>query len=149
MCRAQLVVLFRQQNREQDTQKLFEQLVEQQPEAAANHYFLGALHVRSRRYSAGEKALQKAVQLGPKRPEGYRMLTQLYLAIGQRLPLARILAGRLVELEPSPGSLALLARACARVGDRAGALAAIERAIRLDPENTAYTRMRQQLGGGQ
>lgn len=146
MCRAQLVVLFRQQNRERDTQKLFEQLVEQQPAAAANHYFLGIHHVRSRRYDAAEKALQKAVELGPKRPEGYRALAQLYLARGQRLPMARILAARLVELEPSPGSLVLLTRACARVGDRAGALAAIERAIRLDPENTAYTRMRQQLG---
>jgi protein O-GlcNAc transferase len=149
MCRAQLVALFRQQNREQDTQTLFEQLVEQQPTAAANHYFLGTLHLRSRRYSEAEKALQKAVQLGPKRPEGLRTLTQLYLASGQRLPLAKILAARLVELELNPGSLVLLARACARVGDRAGALAAIERAIRLDPENANYTRMRQQLKGGQ
>jgi len=148
MCRAQLMALLRGQNRERDTQKLFEQLVEQQPAAAANHYFLGVLHARSRRYDTAEKAFQKAVELGPKRPEGLRALTQLYLARAQRLPLAKILATRLVELEPSPGSLALLARACAKVGDRAGALAAIERAIRLDPENTAYTRMRQQLGGG-
>ena len=107
MCRAQLVVLFRQQNREQDTQKLFEQLVEQQPAAAANHYFLGTLHARSRRYNAAEKALQKAVERGPKQPEGYRALVQLYLAMGQRLPMAKILAARLVELELSPGSLVL------------------------------------------
>lgn len=149
MCRAQLLVLFQQQKRGQDTQKLFEQLIEQQPTAAANYYFLGTLHLRARRFDAAEKALQKAVELGPNRPEGLRALVQLYLASGQRLPLAKVLAARLVELEPSPPSLALLTRACARIGDRAGARAAIERAIRLDPENADYARMRQQLRGGQ
>lgn len=147
MCRAQLVVLLGQQDREVDIQKLFEQLVEQQPAAAANYYFLGTLHLRSRRYDAAEKPLQKAVELGPKRPEGYRALAQLYLASGRRLPMARALAARLVELEPSPKSLVLLTRACAKIGDRAGALSAIERAIRLDPENKVYARMRQQLRG--
>jgi cytochrome c-type biogenesis protein CcmH/NrfG len=63
--------------------------------------------------------------------------------------MARILAARLVELEPSPASLVLLTRACAKIGDRAGALSAIERAIRLDPENASYKRVRQQLRGGQ
>ncbi|MHC4627733.1 MAG: tetratricopeptide repeat protein, partial [Planctomycetota bacterium] len=135
MCRAQLVALFQQQSRQQDTQRLFEQLIEQQPTAAANYYFLGIHHLSSRRYDVAEKPLQKAVELGPKRPEGYRALAQLYLASGRRLPMARLLAARLVELEPSPKSLVLLTTACAKIGDRAGALSAIERAIRLDPEN--------------
>ena len=78
------------------------------------------------------------MKVASKRNHGYRALAQLYLQNNCNLPEAKKLASRAVELEPAALNYFILAAACDKNTDREGALAALGRAIELDPDNTQY-----------
>jgi Flp pilus assembly protein TadD len=67
------------------------------------------------------------------------------LRANRNLPTAGALAHRAVELEPNGAHYYLLAVACSRNNDRAGALEAIEAAIQLSPEEPRYRSLLDQL----
>ena len=58
-----------------------------------------------------------------------------------RLPEARKLAEKAVEIQKSAANHFVLAWACDKNGDTAGALSAIKRAVELDPTNPRYRRV--------
>jgi len=123
----------------------FEQLVRQQPEGSLNHLFLGRLHARLDHFDAAERAYQKVRELAPDWSEGYRALAELYLGADRKPSEARALARRVIELEPSGPHFYLLAVACLKSSDRAGALEAINQAVALNPGEKKYQEFLQQL----
>jgi tetratricopeptide (TPR) repeat protein len=86
-------------------------------------------------------------ELSPERPEGYRALANLYLRADRNAPEAKGLVEKLVALRQTGPNFFLLAVACAKNRDQAGALAAMERAVALDPDNADYQRFYQRLKG--
>lgn len=145
LCRSALVALYRQQNRTADALKLFEQLAETQPESGMNHFQLGNIHARLGQFDAAERAYQKVAELAPHRAEGYRALAELYLRSDRKPSVAKTLVQKVVELKPSAPNYFLLGVACAANRDHAGALAAMGRAMELDPDNRQYRRFHERL----
>jgi tetratricopeptide (TPR) repeat protein len=137
--------LYDRRARPADAVALFRQLTQLQPKSAVNHFYLGNVYVRQKRYDDAERAYQKVVNISPDRPDGYIAMVQLYLVTKRKLPEARELAAKAAKLKPNPQAYFLLAVVCSRSGDRASAVAAIERAMKMDPRNVQYRRMRESL----
>jgi tetratricopeptide (TPR) repeat protein len=145
--RSALEALYTQRNALADGVAVFEQLAADQPENSLNYFFLGRLHDRLKQFESAERAYRKVQQLAPDWPEGYRVLADLYLRANLRLGEARTMARRALELEPSGPHYYLLAVACLKNNDRAGALEAIENAVSLNPNEPRYRTFLEQLKG--
>ncbi len=144
-CRQQLVVFYTQQQRDAQAARACGELTKIDQNNADYRLKFGSLLARLGQLDAAETQLRKAAALAPKRAAAYRALVQVLL-LGDRQPSdAPQLAETLVGLEATAANHALLATVRQRVGDRAGALAAIERAVELDPANDAYRRTRDTL----
>jgi len=98
------------------------------------------MNARLGRFDAAQKAFRKAVEIAPKRPEGYVALTQLYLRANQNLAEAQALAATASRLAPTAANYAVLSMACEKAGDLEGASTAIARAVQLEPQNSVYRR---------
>ena len=143
--RVALEALYAQRNAAKDGVAAFDRLTAAQPGNPLNYYFLGRLHERLEHFEATEKAYRQVQHLQPDWAEGYRALADLYLRANRNLPTAVALARRTVELEPSGAHYYLLAVASSRNNDRAGALEAIEQALRLSPDEDRYRSFLEQL----
>ena len=125
----------------------FQQLAAEQPNSHWNYYFLGRLQARLERNGDAEQAYRKVQSLAPSWAEGYRALAELYLRTNRQISEARVLARRAVELEPTGPHNYLLAIACAKNGDRAGALEALKQAVALSPDEKRFREALEQLSG--
>ncbi len=96
-------------------------------------------------FEGGERAYQRLVEISPHWGAGYAALVNLYLQANRKIPEARALAQKAVELEPVATYYSMLALACQRAGDGAGALAAIDEAVARDPGNPEYHRLREMI----
>ncbi len=103
------------------------------------------LAARLKRFDAAEQAFQKVVQLAPENAGGYEGLVRLYLSANTKLAQAKRYAQAAVRLSPTAYYHYLLGETCARTGDTAGALAALKRAVDLEPGNREYLRRYEQL----
>jgi len=92
-----------------------------------------------------EVAYRQVIELAPHQGSSYAALAQFYLQVGQKLPEAKRLAQKAVELEPAREYWFLLSQACLRSGDRNEARRAIDQAAALDPGNDAFRRLRDEL----
>ena len=82
-----------------------------------------------------EAALVKACDRDPTDAATRASLAELYLTTNRRLAEAAALAKKAAELQPTAPHFWLLARTCRQAGDVPAALAALDRAIELDPGN--------------
>jgi len=139
-CRFLLSALYLKNRKLPEALKLYEQLTQIDPENGVSYFFIGNINAQLNRFDEAEKAYKKVIEVAPKRSDGYRALAQLYLQLNRNLPDAKTLASRAVDLEPAAMHYFILAAACDKNGDRTGALAAIGRAVDLDPDNTQYRR---------
>ena len=64
---------------------------------------------------------------------------------GARLPEAKAFAARAAQLRPTSQNYFLLAQVCRKIGDRAGALMALEQALTMDPGNVPCRRLYDEL----
>ena len=140
-CRFHLSTLYLQNHKLPDALKLYEQIAGINPNNGVAYFFIGIINAQMNRFDDAEKAYRKVIEVASKRSDGYRALAQLYLQNNRNLPEAKNLASRAVELEPAALNYFILAAACDKNGDRAGALWAIKQAIELDPGNAKYRRM--------
>lgn len=145
MYRGVIEGLFQQRQAPQEGLKFFQALVEEQPQSSFNHLFVGRFHSRLNNFEGAEAAYLKAQGLAPQRPEPTRSLVDLYLRSNVKLDVALVLARRVADLEPSGANFHLLALACAKNQDRAGALEAIHQALTRSPGDPKYEQLRQQL----
>ena len=145
--RTALEAYYVQRNALAEGVSVFEQLAAEQPGSSLNHLFLGRLHSRLDQFEAAERAYRKVQELAPEWPEGYRALAELYLRADRKPAEARALARRVLELEPSGPHYYLLAVACVKSSDRAGALEAMKQAVALSPGEKKYEEFLKQLQG--
>lgn len=143
--RASLEAIYLKSDRLADGVNAFQQLTTQQPSNSLNYYFLGRLQERLNRLEDAERAYQRVRELSPGWTEGHRVLAELYLRTQRNLPAAVGLARRLVELEPTASNYYLLAVACSVNKERDAGIEAIRHAIALDPNESRYVSLLEQL----
>lgn len=146
-CRFHLLMLYQQAGRNEEALRLCEEMIRAEPNNPFHQISLGNLQTRRGRPSEAARAYEAAHRLGPNRPETCFALAQFYLRSNTNLATAASLAARAVELAPLAPHQYVLSRAAARTGDRATAMAAIQRACELDPANRDYQAWRRTLAG--
>ncbi|MCR4415431.1 MAG: tetratricopeptide repeat protein [Thermoguttaceae bacterium] len=146
--RVLLVGLCQEQDRAADVVALLEELRRVEPANPIHALALGSHYAALGQYDRAEKELSQVIAIAPERGEGYAALADLYLRTGRKVTEAAPLARKAVALQPVAENYFVLARACAKAGDRAGTLTAISRAVELDPGNPEYQRFRDQCIGG-
>jgi len=129
------------QNQIDQALQRYKEIIDADPENGPAYLCVGNVHARLGRFDKAQRAYQKVIQLAPARPEGYRALAQFYLRANRNLPEAKTAALKLVEVAPVAANYFLLGDARERPGDRPGAVAAVARAVELDPENAEYRRV--------
>jgi len=147
-CRLELARLHQKNNRLAESLRIFEQLAQIEPNNVKHHASLGVLNARLKRPDAAEKAFKRVIQLAPQGAAGDEGLARLYMSTNTKLADARVLAETAARLSPSAWSYFLLSEACRRTADRAGARAAMKKAVELEPHNAHYRRLYEQLRGG-
>jgi tetratricopeptide (TPR) repeat protein len=138
-----LAWLYQRQGR---TDKALEELAELEKHAMENPAVcltLGQLYAQLGEFERAERAYKRLIEISPHWGSGYAALANLYLQANRKIPEARTLARKAVELEPVATYYLQLALVCQRAGDRAGAIAAIEEAVTRDPGNPEYRRLRE------
>jgi tetratricopeptide (TPR) repeat protein len=143
--RKTLVTLLEQQNKIPEAIGVLEELRQIEPQDPVHCVKLGALRLRLNELDAAEAAFRKAIDVAPKRSEGYVAAALFCLQTGRKLPEARALAQKAVELDPTPANYFLLGLACFRNGDSPAALTAIRRAMDLDPGSSRYREAYQEI----
>lgn len=144
MSRHQLTLAYLRENRPEAARTILGQLRKIEPESPIHCLNLGFLEMRLRQFEAAEDAFRTASELAPKQSAGHVALAQLYMRTN-RLPEAREAAQAAVDLEPTASNYSVLSAACARNGDPEAALAAIEKAIKMEPHNAEYARLYEQI----
>jgi tetratricopeptide (TPR) repeat protein len=104
------------------------------------------LHQKLKQLDAAERELEQAMQVAPQDPRAAIRLARLYLSTGKELPKAQRLAERVVQIQPTAENFFLLSSLCRANSDAPGAKAALQEAIRLDPQNPQYAAAAQGLG---
>ena len=135
-----LAWFFEQQDRPDEAVEVLKPFAEAQRENVAVQVRIGSLYVGLERFEEAEKAFQSALEDTPGQGGGYATLAKLYLRFDRKLPEARRLAAKAVELEPVARNYFTLALVCRRAGDREGARAALWRAVALEPDSAEYRR---------
>ena len=146
-CRRALIDLYVRAGRARQALTFSEQLRAIDPRNAAYHLGAAVLLVQLERFDAAEEAARKAIDLEPNDPKGYLFLVRLLVFRKQNPAEALALARKLVEMKPAAEHYGLLGDACRLSGDLAGARAALERAMQLDPGNAqiraAYAQLKE------
>ena len=92
-------------------------------------------------FASAEHAYRKMTEIRPEEPQGYTALAQHLVQDSRKVVEAKAMAEKAVQLQPIAENYGLLALICDRAGDRAGCLAAIGRALELDPQNVQYQQL--------
>jgi Flp pilus assembly protein TadD len=118
------------------------------PNAAAGWMYLGRALILVGQKEEGLRAVQRVVELAPDDPGSASELAQAFLIAG-RPQEARVQFERLCELLPSAWQPRVdLARLRLDLGDRTGALEALEQARALAPDEPKVAELARELGSG-
>jgi tetratricopeptide (TPR) repeat protein len=140
-----LASLYEQQGRLDEALATLADASQRAPQELATQLSIAFAYSRLGSNDKAEDAYRQVIELAPRQGSSYAALAQFYLRVGQKLPEAKNLAQKAVELEPAGEYWFLLSQACLRSGDRNAARRAIEQAVALDPGNDAFRRLRDQL----
>ena len=145
LCRLQLAVLYQQGGKPREALKYYEEVAAADPNDALVQLNMGRLWMKLNETQRAEQAFAQAVRLAPEQAEAHGSLAEFYLQARRNLAEAVTLAETAVKLAPEAKYYALLGQAYAMSNDRAGALAAFNRAIELKPDNPQYVQFRAML----
>ncbi|HUT44798.1 MAG TPA: tetratricopeptide repeat protein [Sedimentisphaerales bacterium] len=138
VCFLELATLYQASSQPSKALQMYKKIREIQPEYPVSYLVIGILSAHLKQFDDAEEAFKKLITLAPQKSDGYRELARLYLKTGEKLPQARQLAQKAVALEAIAANYFVLSWACDTNGDTAKALAAVKRAIELDPGNQQY-----------
>ena len=137
-CHQVLAWLYERQGRIAEAHDALARGSEANPDDLGTHLRWGAFLAGQGKFDEAEKALGEAIRIMPYLGGGYAALARLHLTANRKLDEANELATKAVELEPLAKNYFLLAVIRQRVGDHQAALAAIEKAVSLEPGNPEY-----------
>lgn len=141
-----LAGLYLHQNKPALALEQLHELARLQPSNSKCRQQIGFLHASLGQMAEAEKALAEAVENDPEDASNYRALAKFYLNSKRKAKRALLLSIKAARLEPVAESLFVLGWSHAVNGNRAGAEAALDKAIALDPENANYRQLRQAIG---
>jgi len=108
------------------------------PKDPKQWFSLGNLYIQAGRPEKAVVPFQRVIELTPQRAVGYAALAEVYVRLDEQAEKAVQLARTAVELESTAYHHFVLAAACERAGDWAGAESALTRAIEIAPEESQY-----------
>jgi tetratricopeptide (TPR) repeat protein len=138
-------LLYRDPAHAEKAEQLLQRAVALDPASPTALRALGDFYQMTGRRAEAEKTYRALIEAAPRRADGYRELAWLYLRAQIRLPEARQLAEKAVALEPAALNYFVLSRACDQNGDPARALSALQKAVELEPANSAYRQTYERL----
>jgi tetratricopeptide (TPR) repeat protein len=145
LCLERLASLYYTTNRAPEALEHFERFSQIDPNNAFCYLNIGQVSTSLRLFDKAERAFQKSIALAPSKPGGYKELARLYLRINRKLPQARKLAQRALDLEKTADSYFVLGWASDVNGDQVKALEAMEQAIKLQPHNQKFRRIYERI----
>lgn len=143
--RIKLAQLYQRQNRWPEAITILEQLCRVQPEEVPFRMNLGNVRMLALRFDAAERDFREVCKLAPDSSLGYSSLAQLLVRRNRNLDEANMLAEKAVKLKPNAANYFVLSLARASNGDRSGALAAVENALRRAPDNSTFRQLYETL----
>lgn len=147
-CYEALAALYERQGRLTMAIEVLKELHEIAPRHAGYWSQAGGLEARRQQFDAAEASYRQAIECDPEHAEAHLGLVQIFLSSGREMPDAVDLAERAVRLAPSAHAYLLLSAARGVRGDHAGALAAIETALKMEPENAELRQAYEHLRSG-
>ena len=144
-CLERLASLYYTTNRAAKALECFEKIARVDPNSHFSHLNIGRVATQLRMFEKAERAFRKTIALAPNDPAGYRELARFYLRTNTNLVRAHSLAKRALTLEKNAETYFLLGWAADVNGDRAGALQAMEQAIKLQPANQKYRQIYEKI----
>ena len=148
VCLMTLASLYQRSNRTGEALDVHKRISEIEPANPICYLNIGIFSARLKRFGEAEAAFGKVITLAPTSSSGYRELARLYLRSNKKLPEARVLAEKAVSFDGSAEDYYVLSWACGRNSDSAAALAAIKKAVELEPDNPQYKRIYEQIKKG-
>lgn len=139
--RVELAALFQKQRKLDKVAALYQELLDLEPRNLKFREKLGFLHARLGDLAKAESTLLAMLEIAPRQSLGHRSLAKLYLNSRRRPRQAFEHAVAAVKLEPIADSYFVLGWASAVNGKRVEAIAALRKALQLDPQNRVYKRM--------
>lgn len=137
-----LAWLYQRQGRADEADELLAALERYAPDDLGGLMTAARLYAEMGRLGDAERVYRRMIELAPHQPGNYALLADVLLREGRRPGEARELALEAVSRDPRATYYALLSAACRQGGDNAAALAAIERALALEPDNAEYQELR-------
>ncbi len=144
-CRQSLAFLCRQGGRRREAIAWLEKAAALDAASASYWVEIGNLWTELWDHAAAEKAFRKAIAVAPESGLGQAALASALLQTGRNLSEALVEARAAVKYAPTGPHYAVLAAACRRNGDTAGALAAAEEAAKRSPEDPAIRELLEAL----
>ena len=145
ICYLQLASLYQAKGQSAKALQMYKKIREIEPDSPVSYLVIGILSAHLKRYDDSEEAFRTMIKLAPRKSDGYRELARLYLKTGEKLSQARQLAQKAVTLETTAANYFVYGWACYAVGDTANALAAVKKAVELDPGNAQYQHLYKQI----
>ncbi len=143
--RSILAWLYERQERTDEALAMLAELCEKAPDDLGAQMNAASAYARLGRFDEAERAYRRTIGLIPLQAGGYAALAGLFLQAQRNLDEAGTLAEKAVALEPTAENQFLLCLIRRTRGDLAGAVAAIEAAIALAPQNSGYQQVRREL----
>ncbi len=140
-CRQALAWLMRQQNKPLESILLFRELARLEPQNVAYPVEMARLFAEIGRARDGQLVLQEFADTAPEIAAGQTALAEFYLRVMKEPGRAVEHAQKAAKLSGAAADWALLSSAHERNGDFAAAIAALERAMDLAPDNLQYRQL--------
>jgi superkiller protein 3 len=144
-CQERLGVLYFKTNRATEALECFEKIARVDPNNPISYLNIGKIATSLKMFEKAEQALRKTVALTPNDPVGYRELARFYLRTNTNVAQAYSLTQKAITLEQNAEAYFLLGWAADVNGDRAGAMQAMEQAIKLEPDNQQYRKIYERI----
>jgi tetratricopeptide (TPR) repeat protein len=144
-CREALARLYERQARFTWALEKQNDLVHLAPPNAGYWVDLGRLRARTGAWEPAEMALQKALELAPQSGAAYQELVDIALRSGRHSSEVVAWAERAVSLAPTAQAYVQLSAVRQECGNRLGAIAALEEALKLEPANSQLRQMHAEL----
>jgi superkiller protein 3 len=144
-CLERLASLYYTTNRAAKALECFEKITRVDPNNPISYLNIGQVATQLRMFEKAERAFRKTITLAPNDPAGYRELARFYLRTNTNVAQAQGLAQKAISLGKNAETYFILGWATDVNGDRAGALQAMEQAIKLQPRNQKYRQIYERI----
>ncbi|GEM_PF-1535987 len=134
-CRLALAEHYERQDRLFDSLEQWEALVRIAPETPGYWYRKGKVETRLGQFDAAEQSLRSAIEKAPQWAEPYTALVDLSLQYGHSVQDLIKFAETAAKLAATVQNYLALAAVRDKSGDRPGAIAAVEEALKLQPDH--------------